>query len=394
MADYWSTGAYSRHYGKVSISFFILSIFYFFAILGLPRVSLKNAFSKAVDFKISDSILFFAAAISLLQLIIHFSFTRWDLVWSNTEYQAMALPVHLIIQNSIIEFVSSLSRVIGVICAVFGIYSLRQSKKVLAFVFLAIFFWYTLYQLASHSREATFLLGILSISIYIYFPKQRIISILFALLAVFSLFTALSGRSSGHHGFSSVVELPGLFYDAVRSPEGAEFALMNFFEGVYTFSEHFAAKVEYPTIYKLVCLSPFPGFIDHWPRIRDLYQDKLYLVVPRSALDEVLQFGWIYVVCYFSVQAVAIRVSLRAIARSPGALSLMLNAIVFVALFAQTTYGVRLVFRFFIIAIVGGYAILIFSQRRGQGRNANKAIANQVRGQRTMARPVPVVREA
>lgn len=276
---------------------------------------------------------------------------NWSVVWSNSVYLTMTDPTKaLLIDNAITRLAFTLVGPLGILAAATTAFTFCTGRGRLGIILLPVTAWSFFFGLAAHSRAAAAYL-ILAGLVAAMFPRARFAAILLILLGFVTTLSVLWGRGSSNHGFSS---LPEFFNNiaAYYQVSGLD-AVSNIYEGVFTTSEYFSRNFRFNYLYKILSLSPLFSFIDGYDSIRENYAIRLHYYVPNPAVSEVLSFGPVYALIYFSVLMTAGYQSAKLVVRRPGFVSLGLNALVMLSSYLQFTYDTRGQFRtFFYIAIL------------------------------------------
>lgn len=359
----WTTFSYIKQYDRIALAFALLSAFYTSSLIGLKRISSSATIRDIERVRISSEIIWAITFVLLARQIIDLFVYDWSVIWRNGLYLSMTDPDYLRSSSGLIRVANQLATPSAVVAAFISVYSLARRHYAAGAILLILFTWHVFFFLAAHSRAATLILAASALAVFV-FTRHRNIAIFVAGLALFSLVSALAGRSSGHHGLSSIAEIMGNIASRDQNVvDIVQFTILNFFEGVFTFSEHFARSVYFAPEYKNLSLSPLPSFIDGFANIREANESKLFIVVPRGALDEILQFGFVHSVVYFSTQFFAIRLSLISSRRTSSVAALTANFLLFANLFIQMAYPVRTIFRVYLVVIAVAVWLIVVQRK-------------------------------
>lgn len=350
-ATIWTSYSYITHYNLIAISFALLSAFYASTLIGLKRIDSTASIKEIEQIRITQQIIWVITGLLFARQAIDMASYDWSIVWSNQVYLSMTDPAYLKNSSNIIRFFNLLLVPCAVVTAFLFVYCFSRRHNFSGTILAIIFIWNVTFFWAAHSRNAALILAAAAFSVLV-FTKYRKISFFILALSALSLISALEGRSSGHHGLSSISEsIVNIVSGDQNIVQILEFTVLNFFEGLFTFSEHFVKTVHFDPQYKNLSLSPLPSFIDGFANIREANEVKLFVVVPRGALDEILQFGVVHSAIYFTAQFLAIRLSLIALRRADNVAAIVLNFLLFFNLVIQMVYSARTVFRIYLLVI-------------------------------------------
>lgn len=357
----WSSYSYVRNEEVVHTWLFGLFVAVWLATLGISPVAKLDSASIVSRFRVRESLLLAVTLALWLRLAVVLPFMRMDAVLLNNVYGMMGSDDILSSSLSWVAFLHTLGKFSGVAAALmFGIAVVRG--RLLLFLFSApLLLWHFFYELAGSSRYAfAYACAVFIVIVFVSKGWTRVIGgILVAAVAVLSLLVALNSRNFGAYG---LLALPTAFqFQNVWAT--LTYAVGNLFEGVFVFSEHFAAQIDYDDAYKLLSFSPFPSFLDGFSGMREGMEHRLHRYVPRGALDEVLQFGLPYIAVYAAIFLLCVRSSVKLLAsgRSP-AIAIILNVLLLLCLLLQLTYSLRTIFKVILLVLVASVLLL---QRRG-----------------------------
>lgn len=359
----WTTYSYITHYNIVAISFVMLSAFYTSTLIGLKRIDSAALIKEVERIRIAQEIIWLITGLLVARQAIDMASYDWSIIWSNQVYLSMTDPSYLKNSSGIVRFLNLMLIPCTIVTAFLFVYCFSRRNNFSGAILAIIVIWNVIFFWAAHSRNAALILAASAFSVLVL-TKHRNLALLFLALSALSLVSALEGRSSGHHGLSSIPESIVNIASGDRNIVGIlEFTVLNFFEGLFTFSEHFSKAVSFDPQYKNLSLSPLPSFIDGFASIREANEVKLFVVVPRGALDEILHFGVVHSAIYFTAQFLAIRLSLIALGRAGNVAALVLNFLLFCNLLIQMVYSVRTVFRIYLLVIA--LAVWLLARHRG-----------------------------
>jgi hypothetical protein len=358
----WSSYSYVRNEELLHSWLFGIFVAVWAATIGIRSATRLDPTAIVRQFLIRESLLLAVTLMLWLRLLIVLPFMRLDAVFLNNVYMMMGSDDILSTSSSLIAFFHTLGRFSGIAAGLILGISLVRGRLLLFVLAAPLFAWHFGYDLAASSRYAFAEASALFIVIiFVGRGWTRFLGGTIAgSIAILSLLLALNSRNLGTYGF---LALPAAFQFTNLSAT-ATYAIGNLWEGIFVFSEHFAAQVDYEDVYKFQSFSPLPSFIDGFSGFRDGMEHRLHRYVPRGALDEVLQFGFPFFLTYWTVLLWCIRsnVKLLASGRSP-AIAIILNVLLLLCLLLQLTYSLRTIFK--IILFVLSASLLLLSRKRG-----------------------------
>lgn len=304
--------------------------------------------------------------------LLHFALIDKQQLWTNREYMLLSSP--RLINGPAILAQTQPIWAMAVAATFFHLFF--GGRRRLSYRLLPLFAWECWFETASHSRMA---FAMIAIGAAIAFTRRRhlLASLSLGAISAALLLNALAGRAQTEQGLSSIVAIPATIGGLKTSD--VVVGINNLFEGMFVTSELFSGHYDYPTVYKVLSLSPLPSFVDGFDRVNHRYQQGLSSYVPMSSGQELINFGAGYILIYCATFFLAGRLSARALQERPDILSLLANALVTLGAIVQLAYPVRNSFRYFILSI-GITALLRFApglslrgrrrvpQRRGSGR--------------------------
>jgi hypothetical protein len=171
---------------------------------------------------------------------------------------------------------------------------------------------------------------------------------------MFMLIFSLAGRSYGEQGISSFAETPTMlttYYGRYKVADG----VLNLFEGAFSSTEMFGRRSRASSLkYQILSFSPLPSFIDGFDEIRTANLHKLGRYAPPSAILEAWSFGWPFVIFLVLTQVIAGRLAVNMMGRANTLIAVSANVLMAFATYAEFTYPVRTIYRFFLLALILG----------------------------------------
>lgn len=241
--------------------------------------------------KILYLLLFFLCVLS----VIHFSLINYNLFWFNYDYQIIKTPHEIGSESVFFRIYHFLFRIIGLIAAIFLVFSIRLRVLGLQF-FSAFLFFYSFFILyVGESRwVVVYLFALLfsRLSFYDNKPNTSEILIWFCVF-VFLFAKVIIGRNFGLWGLSVQYEIAKEVFD-IGFYHLLLGVVVNFFEGFTNFANTVSSEYLYPVRYKILSFSPLPSFIDGYSSIIN-YQYRVNIYVPFNSISEAFAFGGLYI---------------------------------------------------------------------------------------------------
>ena len=349
MLDIYSSYSFKNNGDNTTTLFLCIFLFYFLLTVGIKGSKTSLSMTLPV---ISDSAVYAMCAV----LIIHTTTSILSIDWNTAQYSPtylyMASVNGLEQQNNLTKLVQQTRGLASIIAFAIAAYCFTRKKYYQLILCAPTCAWSLSFDFAAHSRYAAAGLGVFTvISLSMSRSKlSKALAVASGAFAGFAWLAALQGRGSGHHGFSSIGPSILTAFDFSRSRIGNIIA--NPFERIFVTSEATLHPRDFAIPYKFLSFSPLPSALDSFDLINRQFQIRLHAYVPMSAIGEVINFGPIYAPAFFTVQAIAGRVSISALRKSPTPMNLLVNSIVLLATYLQFTYPTRNMFRFFVVALI------------------------------------------
>lgn len=294
-------------------------------------------------------------------VLIYFSAVDFEILMSNDQYLLLRSARSLHSPHALARAALSFLDIVGILSAFFFSVNLFLKRVPSALLFLPLYAWGVMYAVANSSRVGVVLFLVPALIAWILLKRFRLPTAAgFGLAALYILDCALSGRSM--HAFG-LAEVPAILASPFGSGRNAMGTVFNLLQGVFVTMDGFTVPGEHPDDYKILSFSPLPSFIDGFSSIMRLGMIKLALVVPMSAITEVVRFGPAYTAVGALMLFLLLRQSIKAVTVSPLLYAVTLPVVMM--LFVQANaYPLRNVFRqaiyVYIFMVVAGY----FAKRR------------------------------
>ena len=373
----WTSGAYQTHMREMILIFFA---FFLASACCVPnrRVSVRNLLADAAARTEGVLVIINAGLLAFLyvRLLLQWYFLDWNVVWENDTYTEMNVAGR---EVGLSGFVIQSSRMFGVLTVILATYLFTRKNWGMFALAVPLVTWHVLFDLAAHSRAAMVYFICAGLTLMVLRHRGFVApSVLFA-CAFVVLLGSLTGRGSGHHGFSS---LPFYFTNILTEPMDVG-DLTNIFEGIFVTAEYFSQQLTYQDSYKILSLMPTVSLIDGFTAVQKRFEIKLFdPYVPNSAVTEVLSFGAGYALVFFSVQFGAGWLSARALARDQHLPALFVNALIALSCYLQFTYSTRTVFRLLLFSGAMAAVLLFLDWRRKVDANAKPFVFEKPSGRR------------
>lgn len=357
----WSTGAFRQYANETHQFLAAMAAFVWASSLGIPATH-KDSISLTT-YPIGNGTFLLAVIGMWTAFLINIFSVDWGLLHFNTTYLAIGNPQLLLSYNSLTAFVHNSGDFIGLVATVSVASSIAARRYGWALLFSVPAVWFFSLALIGSSRYAVVYVAFFGIVLYFSADRvaRTVVAIATATVGYATLLAALNGRNSGAFGYSQIGNLLN-FRDPLKLMSDS---IVNVFEGAFVFSEHFTRRISFSDDYALLSLSPLPSFIDGFDDIRVASEVRIHTYVPRSALDEVLQFGLVHASVYFLVLFWALRASLKVTRLQPIA-GLAIQTIALLAFYLQFTYSTRTIIKFLLICLIAAWVAPIFRGRHTQ----------------------------
>lgn len=345
----WSSYAHVHYYSQLILLLFCLFLFYYITTLGI-HIKVKK--QQLAQFDVAQNTLIILCFLLWFRAIYHIMILDFDVIMSNSQYLMMASMNAIKTDAFLGKFVQQSNKFFGLIVMVLFAFTFARKRWLLMVILTPLMMWHFTFELAGHSRYAALYMFTIAGIYGLVKEKRKIFTVsLFSILGVSVLFIVLAGRVSGEHGFTALLSMSEKFTD-ISTGRVSTNVIANGFEGLFVVSEVFTSQRHFDDIYKNLSLSPFPSFIDGFASIRAANEIRLHKFVPMGAIAEIIHFGTLYVLIYFGMQFITIRLSYMVMRRTPGVLPIVLNMILLVSSYLQFTYSTRTVFRFYVIVFL------------------------------------------
>lgn len=353
----YTTYAYIHFFRKM---FLMLATMFFALCLIVPKTRTTVAETLRTT-RINEGLFWVLVAALYTTWFISIFAAKFTVLWSNYSYLAMTTPASaLAINNAFTRFAFQLVGPLALLGTVAMAFSWCSGRWRVALALTPISIWSFFFALSAHSRASALYL-VLGGMMTAMFARSRFVAVPLVIAGFMTTLSVLGGRSSGHHGFSS---LPDFFTNiAIYYDISGLDAISNIFEGLFQTSEYFSHNWYFDPIYRKLALSPLFSFIDGYDTVKQLYSIPLFYYVPNPAVSEVLSFGPGYAAFYFGTIMISGYLSVRLVVQQPGVISLALNTLVLLGSYMQFTYDTRSNYRTFFYT-----AIICFVLLRWKGR--------------------------
>lgn len=271
------------------------------------------------------------------------------ILWYNNEYLLIGSRAGLLVDNPIFALLASIVSLIMLIagvafaCAVL----LRRwvSAAILAFCLLIL----SAIAVAGASRNAAIPAASVAVTLFLLgTARHRIWAALMAVACLGTIAVALIGRSTDELGISSIPRNVALLF----SEEGrlyVEVMFLNLSQGIFVTTDSIYIGGAFPDLYKWLSFSPFPSAIDGFDGIRH-FQVRLHSFVPMSAIGEVYNFGWPWMVWFAAVLGLLFRANAKLDSARYPFIAIVSSLLIFVYFVMANAYPMRNVFRQFLVA--------------------------------------------
>lgn len=370
-------GSYGSFYYRTDEGVLIYACIFFIIYLSTVGLKVKSSATLRHSFAEDSRIHRLIGPVSLIILAI--TLTRLAtidpaILWYNTEYLLIGSRAGLLIDNAIFALVASISSLIMVIAGVSFACAVLLRRWVPAAVFGVSVLILNIIAVAGASRSAAIPAAAIAVTFFLLGTvKHRIWAALLLVTCLATIALALIGRSIDELGISSIPD----HFSVLFSEEGPlyiEMLLLNLSQGIFVTTDSIYIGGTFPDLYKWLSFSPFPSAIDGFERIRH-FQVRLHSFVPMSALGEVYNFGWPWMVWFSIVLGFLLRSNARLDTARYPFVAIMSSLLIFVFFVMANAYPMRNVFRQFLIAYVVVYWPVIWPAiRRPFARTWPKAV--------------------
>jgi hypothetical protein len=345
----YSTYAFKEHYAASQLLLAVVFFSTFFLFLPAPNIRFADGLRRTLQFSPSSIVVLALVLLLWMYHVLIAIVLNWKYVWVNHTYLLMNDHRVLSIDNSFTSFLLSVFPLAGFIVFVFfSVYMTGKQSFIAASLFPLALFDY-LYQAGAHSRKAVMYLLVFGIISLLLKRSKALVGFAFA-ASIFTLAFCLGGRSYGEQGFSTFADTPEILetYAKLNPADG----FLNIFEGAFVTTEMFNRHPGSSMAYEVLSFSPFPSLIDGFSTIRQANLHKLGRYSPPSAILEAWAFGLPFILLLILPQIIGGRLAVGLIARGNSSMAVAINLLMTYASYAQFTYPVRTVYRFFLIALV------------------------------------------
>lgn len=290
----------------------VISLFFFIFIIFFISDFLSSS-SSGYGSDVRGAILLAARRIAAVQSIaaifllfycfIHY-FTRLEEVfWGNNIYLLMLSPAGGQ-SGAVAQFFGSIVTPVYFVSCILLAVSISSHRLPSTLGILGATLWLGAIEVSAASRVAG--IGVLLFAIY----RAATVGVLkpsVFMASGFGLYliaAALAGRALGSFGMDNLflqLEAP------LEGRIGYSDLITNLFQGALSTGDGLLVSGTFPTIYKLLSLSPLPSFMDGFDGIREASEIRLGKYCPMGAVAELTNFGpayWIfYVFIYISMVA-------------------------------------------------------------------------------------------
>lgn len=296
------------------------------------------------------------------------------ILWYNNEYLLIGSRAGLLVNNPIFALLASLSSLIMLVAGVAFACAVILRRWVSAAILGSSLMILGVIAVAGASRNAALPAAAMAVTFFLLgTAKHRIWAALMALVCLGTIVVALIGRSTDELGISSIPHN----FNMLFSEEGSQYIeimFLNLSQGIFVTTDSIYIGGTFPDLYKWLSFSPFPSAIDGFERIRH-FQVRLHSFVPMSALGEVYNFGWPWMVWFSIVLGFLLRSNARLDTARYPFVAIMSSLLIFVFFVMANAYPMRNVFRQFLIAYVVVYWPVIWPAiRRPFARTWPKAV--------------------
>ncbi|MBZ9937884.1 hypothetical protein LB518_16410 [Mesorhizobium sp. BR1-1-16] len=310
--QYYTRGGYITYFMPVISVYFAISsaVMAIFAKDMRTHQSTKFA-AQQIDVRQIDRLLpavnFGFGVFMVIYVFIMVLILDWSIVWSNSVYLLMTRPNDVVTVSGV-GFLLSLMPFAAILAAVLAAINISLSRTAWGIFFGVVALMGTFYYIGAHQRVA--LLPPVAFFVVLSVVGRRthlFLRSLSAVLAVFSLTSALAGRGSGTHGISTIFDA---FVRAVGSDllDTASSLMLNLTEGIFVVAESLVGEPVYPLLYKILSFSPLPSVIDNFQSISRVSQVRITRYVPYSGYVELYNFGIVFLLAFVLFFWISIRI--------------------------------------------------------------------------------------
>lgn len=274
----------------------------------------------------------------------HFASINKSLLIINFRYLTISNPQDMGLSNPILSIAHNATGPLGVLLGAMMVYYFRRRASLYGLACFILTAYFIMLKMAGFSRWAPLIFAAILASLIMMrvIEKLRLISIgvvAFFFLSLLSYILVLEGRGSPVQGLAGiVVTVVELDADPLASLSQI---LINVSIGALTTATSFArAESFYPIAYKILSFSPFPSALDDF-RSYLYYTAFINSATPYSGIAEALEFGEIYFIVYFAINAYCIRLLTRSYLQLGPVIGLILSMPAYFAIMAMHTYPVR-----------------------------------------------------
>ncbi len=290
--------------------------------------------------------------------LLHLLSLNIEILWFNKEYLAIKDPKLIGIDNVLLSMYHFLSRYLGLVIVCYFLISVLEKNRLHILLSAIASFYPALILFAANSRWVVIYILSLIVTILLIgrFKSKKTYVAFLLILGILTFNAVLHGRGSKYQGLSQIIvnfssfDINVIFYALYSYSVNifeSSFNLANSLKGDYIFNKE----------YKILSFSPFPSAIDNFASIRDIYKHKFATNVPMGAYGEVISFGILYTLLFFSGLFTFLR-KMNKVAISGSSLAciflLILSLVIAVYL---PNYSIRTIWRILILLTLFAYLL-------------------------------------
>jgi hypothetical protein len=318
-------------------------------------------------FKRYKPLLLFYALFILVLSICHLLSLDFDLLMLNYEYQTIKDPELIGITNEFIRFYHLSFRVFGLLTLLLSLYCLKARFYFIS-ILLSISFIYVFILLLAGNSRWVFVYSAFSIFISILLFRNKTLTIISLVIAVFSLPKVMLGRGQAEQGLSEILDQIALVWD-VGVFKIFFLSIYNLAEGGLNIANSFLITEQHTQLYKYLSFSPFPSFIDGFNEISETGSIRLHRYVPMSGISEIYSFGPGFVLFFYSIlYFFIINIEKLRITKGVG-IYIVFTVISLYSLSTLFSYSLRTTWKIMILVLFLSYFLNLFGKDRAYEKN-------------------------
>lgn len=253
----------------------------------------------------SEKIVLTGGAVLLGLCVAHAGITELRFLGDYTVYLQVRDPEFYGVTNGLAAMVVGNIGFVGVLSAALLSMAVKTGRAVLIMVLFAVFIYTGLFQAAAHSR---WLVLQMAIAIVLLARNQNLLSrvliVLLLLILPYAYYAAIMSRSNNVYGLETMLQFS--FADI------SEVLLVNTFGNIFggglVLSEAMTRLgTAYPLSYQVLSFSPLPSAIDSFAALKRVYEVRINVFGPFSAVAETYWFGPAWMAAYFFIVAQSLK---------------------------------------------------------------------------------------